>query len=300
MDTRAEQRLLRRSILMTTLVGTAGIGAGWLLNASAIMFDGIYSLIDVLLTMGSLTVSRLVATEGSRRFQFGYWHLEPLMETVGGAILATACVYAGLDAVEGLLRGGHTLDFGAAIAWAALLGIAGFGMSAFMRRQSRKLGSRLLAMDSRTWMVSGMLSFALLAGFGLAIAMEGTRFARWIPLVDPAVLLVVSMLTLPVPLLGTVRAFREILQLSPDVLDRKVRAVMDAVVEKHGFLEYSSHVQAMGRMQFIEIHVLLPATLSLGPVSRADAVRNEIAAQLGVDLSTTWLTIDFTGDRNWL
>ena len=300
MDTRAEQRLLQRSIFVTILVGAAGVGAGWLLNASAIMFDGIYSLIDVLLTMGSLTVSRLVASQGSRRFQFGYWHLEPLMETVGGAILATACIYAGMDAVEGLLRGGHTLEFGTAIAWAAVLGIVGFGMSSLMRRQSRKLGSRLLAMDSRSWMVSGMLSFALLAGFGCAIAMEGTQFAPWIPLVDPAVLLVVSMLTLPVPLLGTVRAFREILQLSPDVLDRKVRAVMNAIVEKYGFLEYSSHVQAMGRMQFIEIHLLVPPTLSFGPVSKADEVRNEIAAQLGVDLSTTWLTIDFTADRDWL
>ena len=300
MDTRAEQRLLQRSIFVTILVGAAGVGAGWLLNASAIMFDGIYSLIDVLLTMGSLTVSRLVASQGSRRFQFGYWHLEPLMETVGGAILATACIYAGMDAVEGLLRGGHTLEFGTAIAWAAVLGIVGFGMSSFMRRQARKLDSRLLAMDSRSWMVSGMLSFALLAGFGFAIAMEGTRFAPWIPLVDPAVLLVVSMLTLPVPLLGTVHAFREILQLSPDVLDRKVRAVMDAAVEKHGFLEYSSHVQAMGRMQFVEIHVLLPPTLSFFSVSGADAVRNDIAAQLGFDLSTTWLTIDFTGDRDWL
>jgi predicted Co/Zn/Cd cation transporter (cation efflux family) len=300
MDTRAEQRLLKASIFVTILVGAGGLGAGWLLNASAIMFDGIYSLIDVVLTMGSLTVSRLVVSQGSRRFQYGYWHLEPLMETVGGAILATACIYAGIDAVEGLLRGGHTLEFGTAIAWAAVLGIVGFGMAATMRRQARRLGSALLAMDARSWMVSAMLSFALLAGFGLAIAMEGTPFARWIPLVDPAVLLAVSMLTLPVPLLGTVRAFREILQVSPDVLDRKVRTVMDAVVAKHGFVEFSSHVQKMGRVQFIEIHVLLPQLYQFGPISKADAVRNEIAAQLGEDMSTTWLTIDFTGDRDWL
>jgi predicted Co/Zn/Cd cation transporter (cation efflux family) len=300
MDTRAEQRLLKASILVTILVGAGGLGAGWLLNASAIMFDGIYSLIDVVLTMGSLTVSRLVVSQGSRRFQYGYWHLEPLMETVGGAILATACIYAGIDAVEGLLRGGHTIEFGTAIAWAAVLGIVGFGMAAIMRRQSRKLGSALLAMDARSWMVSAMLSFALLAGFGLAIAMEGTTFARWIPLVDPAVLLAVSMLTLPVPLLGTVRAFHEILQVSPDALDRKVRSVMDAIVEKHGFLEYSSHVQKMGRVQFIEIHLLLPALYQFGRISNADAVRNEIAARLGEDMSTTWLTIDFTGDREWL
>ena len=300
MDTRAEQRLLSVSILVTILVGAGGLGAGWYLNASAIMFDGIYSLIDVVLTMGSLTVSRLVSSQANRRFQFGFWHLEPLMETVGGAILATACIYAGIDAVEGLLRGGHTIEFGTAITWAAVLGIVGLSMAAFMRRQSRRLSSPLLAMDSRSWMVSAMLSFALLVGFGIAIAMEGSAFAHWIPLVDPAVLLVVSMLTLPVPLLGTVRAFREILQVSPTALDLKVRAVMEAIVHKYGFLEYHSHVQKMGRGQFIEIHVLLPASYSLTPIAKADALRDEISAQLGEDMSRTWLTIDFTGSRDWL
>ncbi|BCT93927.1 cytochrome c551 [Lysobacter helvus] len=300
MDTRAEQRLLRASIFVTTLVGAGALIAGWILNASAIMFDGIYSLIDVLVTTGSLTVSRLLSNPASRRFQYGFWHLEPLVETVGGAILATACVYAGIDAVEGLLRGGHVIEFGTAIAWAATLGVVGIGMSTFMRRQSRRLGSPLLAMDSRTWMVSAMLSFALLAGFGLAIAMAGTRFARWIPLVDPAVLLAVSMVTLPVPLLGTVRAFREILQVAPTELDRKVRAVMDAVMAERGFLDYASHVQKVGRGQFIEIHVLLPDTHVFSPISMADALRDEIAARLGEDTATTWLTIDFTGDRAWL
>jgi predicted Co/Zn/Cd cation transporter (cation efflux family) len=152
---------------------------------------------------------------------------------------------------------------GPAIAWAAILGVVGPGMAAFMRRQSRRLSSPLLAMDSRSWMVSALLSFALLVGFGIAIAMEGTAFAHWIPLVDPAVLLAVSMLTLPVPLMGTVRAFREILQVSPSALDLKVRAVMEAMVLKHGFLEYHSHVQKMGRGQFIEIHVLLPEDYAL-------------------------------------
>jgi predicted Co/Zn/Cd cation transporter (cation efflux family) len=173
-------------------------------------------------------------------------------------------------------------------------------MAAFMRSRARRLASPLLAMDARSWMVSALLSFALLVGFGLALAMDGTRFSRWIPLVDPAVLLIVSMVTLPVPLLGTVRAFREILQVAPEVLDRKVRAVMDVAKATHGFLDYSSHVQKVGRGQFVEIHVLLPDAHPFSPISMADAVRDEIAAKLGEDMSTTWLTIDFTGDRAWL
>jgi predicted Co/Zn/Cd cation transporter (cation efflux family) len=45
---------------------------------------------------------------------------------------------------------------------------------------------------------------------------------------------------------------------------------------------------------------LLPEDYALTPIAKADALRDEISAQLGEDMSRTWLTIDFTGSRNWL
>lgn len=300
MDTRSEQRLLKLSIVVTIAVGAVGLVGGLLINSQAIVFDGMYSLVDVVLTVASLAVSRLVTTQGSRRFQYGYWHLEPIVETFGGAILATACVYAGLNAIDGLLKGGHAVSYGWGALWAAVLCVVGMTMTLYMRRQARRLDSPLLALDARSWLVSGCLSMALLIGFGIALSLRGTTRESWIPYVDPAVLLCIAAAMLPVPFFGTLRAMREVLQVAPSELDKKVKSVMDAVIEEHGFLGYTSHVAKAGRASFVEIHVLVPPGYEMGSIARADHWRRDIADRLGANAPQFWLTVDFTADRAWI
>src|SRR6478609_8538163 len=123
MDTRREQRALKMSIQVTLLIGVAGVLSGFLTGSQAIIFDGIYSFVDVLITLLSLIVSRLLAREGSRRFQYGFFHLEPMVTAVGGAILSIACIYAGINAVWNLMDGGHVVSFGKAAVWAGMVSL---------------------------------------------------------------------------------------------------------------------------------------------------------------------------------
>lgn len=299
MDTTREQRLLKLSITVTLAVGAVGIASGLLVRSQAIVFEGMYSLVDVVLTVASLAVSRLVQREGSHRFQYGYWHLEPLVEAFGGAILALACIYAAVNAVDGLLTGGHEVEYGFGAAWAAVLCVVGLAMAAIMRRRARELDSGLLALDARSWLVSGLLSLALLVGFAFAVALERTAYASWVPYVDSAVLLAIAVTMLPVPLLATWSAMREVLQVAPDELDRLVQSVMDAVVVERGFLDYTSHVAKMGRARFVEIHILVPPDYVIGSIANADAIRREIAERMGAHGPQFWLTVDFTADRAW-
>lgn len=300
MDTRPEQRLLKLSIAVTLVVGAVGVASGLLIHSEAIMFDGMYSLVDVVLTAASLAVSRLVATEGSRRFQYGYWHLEPMVEVFGGAILALACIYAAINAVFGLIAGGHEVayDFGAV--WAGILCVVGMGMAFYMRGHAKRMKSGLLALDSRSWLVSGFLSMALLVGFGFAIAIEGTRFEKWIPYLDSAILLCIALAMLPVPMRSTWRATREVLQVAPSELDEKVKRTLRGVIAEHGFLDFTSHVAQVGRAQFVEIHILVSRDYSLGTIEHVDEVRRAVAERLGAQTPEVWLTIDFTADPAWI
>jgi len=300
MDTSREQRLLRLSIGVTLVIGTAGVAIGLVTRSQALIFDGMYSLVDVVLTVLSLAVSRLLATEGSRRFQFGYWHLEPMVETLGGAVLALSCIYAAANAIDGLLTGGGHVRFGAASIWAGLLTVIGLGMAAYMKRQARALDSTLLALDARSWLISGLLSLALVIGFGAAIALKGTAREHWVPFIDSGVLLAIAVMMLPMPLIATARAMKEVMQVAPGELDRRVQEVLRDVVATNGFKDYSSHVAKMGRIRFIEVHFLLPPDYPLGSVTRADDIRNDIARRIGADSSQFWLTIDFTADPRWI
>lgn len=211
MDTTREQHQLRLSIGVTLLVGAACVAVGLAMRSQAIAFDGFYSLVDVVLTGGSLLVSRLVSSEGSRRFQFGYWHLEPLLVVFNASVLAAICSYAAFAALHDLLTGGHELAFGFGAAWAAIMGVASMGMAVLMRRRATALGSVLLQLDARGWLIGGCISIAVLVGFVLAAVIEGGPLDHWTRYIDSSILLALTLALLPLPLGSLWQALREVL-----------------------------------------------------------------------------------------
>ncbi|MCS4233301.1 cation diffusion facilitator family transporter [Stenotrophomonas sp. BIGb0135] len=299
MDTAREQRVLKLSIGVTVAVSAIGFIGGLLVGSQAILFDGVYSLVDVALTLVALAVLRLVAREGSPRFQYGYWHLEPMVEALGGAILSLACIYALANSVIGLTTGGHEVKAGPALLWAAVLCVSNLGMAAFVRTRALRLQSSLLWLDVRAWLLSGLMSLAVVLAFVIALLLRGGAHAHWIPYLDPLVLAAISVAVLPVPLRSAWKAMREVLQVAPDTLDARVQAVMQDFVAEHGYLDFTSHVAKMGRMRFVEIHILTHPETVIGNIGNVDRLRDEIAERLDARGSEFWLTIDFTADPAW-
>lgn len=293
MDTRAEQKVLKRSIVATAIVGTSGVVFGLSVASRSIMFDGVYSLLDVILTIGSLAVSRLVTRAGSRRFQYGYWHLEPLVLSFNSAMLCLLCVYALINGIDGLLGPGHAIEFEAGIAFVVAAGVFSIALWVYVGREARRLGSELLKLDAKGWLVSGTLNLALLVAFALGALAEHTRWRESGLYADSIVLVLIALAMLPVPLASCVRALREVLQIAPRDLDRRVRAVLEAVNARHGFAGYRSFVARSGRIALVEVRFKVPLDLPIGTIRTLDAVRGEIRAALAEP--HVWLTVDFAG-----
>jgi predicted Co/Zn/Cd cation transporter (cation efflux family) len=172
MDTTAEQRVLKQSIAATLVVGTSCVLFGLWAAARSIMFDGVYSLLDVVLTLGSLVVN--------------------------------AGAYA-----------------------------------------------------------------------------------------DSLVLVVLALVMLPVPAASCVRALREVLQIAPRDLDRRVRDVLDTINARHGLAGYRSFVARTGRIALVEVHFRVPLDLPLGNIRTLDAIRRD--ARSALHEPHLWLTINFAG-----
>jgi len=77
MNPTSEQRTLKLSILVTALIGVGGIAAGFMIGSRAIMFDGMYSFVDVLTTSVALTVSNCCCKSQPDVFSsaIGIWNL---------------------------------------------------------------------------------------------------------------------------------------------------------------------------------------------------------------------------------
>lgn len=291
-----EASLLRLSVAATVLIAALGVLFGLVSGSLAIIFDGLFSVVDAVITALMLLVARLVAKESNQRFQYGYWHLEPLVVALKAAVLMTLVVFGFLGAVQSLMAGGHAPELGPAILYSVLVVLICAGTWFWLWRQNSRIGSALVAIDLKAWAASGIITGALLLAFLAARAMQGTPLAHLIPYVDPAVLALLSLAILPVPWKDARSAFQDIFQIVPPEVDAHVHAVMDAFVARHGFAGYESYVTRTGRAKFIEISVLAPRDMPAQTITHFDALRAEIGAAIGEAGPDRWLTIMFTAD----
>lgn len=303
----SEQAVLRLSIAMTFVVAAVGIGFGVASGSASIIFDGIYSLTDAVMTSVALLVSSLITQRLSerrqarlvQRFTMGFWHLEPMVLGLNGILLSGAAVYALVTAVGSLLTGGHPLQFGRAILYATVVLIVAIGMAIHNRHANRSIRSNFVALDVQGWTISAALTGALLAAFVFGWAIQGTALAPLSPYVDPAVLALVCVIVIPLPVPTIRRALADILLITPPDMMAQVDRVARDVVARHGFLDHRAYVARVGRGRQIELYFIVPQGQPPRPLEEWDAIRDQIGEAIGGDITNRWLTIAFTTDPEW-
>ena len=285
---------------VTIILALTSIGFGLWISSKSVMFDGFYDLIDAAMTGAALLIVRLISRGDDERFQYGYWHLEPMLALLNGLILAFACVYAFIDGLNGLIVGGRELQFGVGAIYAGVSSVINFAFFAYVRRSARHLGSQMLDVDARSWLMGGVLSAGLCLSFVVGGLLTQTGAARLAPYADPLILLIIALCLFPFPLMTIWKAGRDILMITPSDLDEKIHQLAKEVAERHGFVDYDSHVVKSGRQQFIEIGLVAPSGDTETNFERLDAIRAEIAAAMGAASPGYWLTVDFTADKRWI
>lgn len=300
MSNRGEQVLLKQSTILMFAVAVAAIVTGFFSGSQSILFDGFFSLIATFIKVLMLITAKLIAKESNQRFQFGFWHLEPMVLLIEGSFLLLIAIYAFLSGMFGIIQGGREIELGLVIPFAAVLSVVCFSYFFYVRYRNRTLKSSLIQFDNISWLVDAMLSVGLLVSFLTALLLKSQGYGQWAAYVDPAILILLA-LSMLAPAFNILKpALRDVLGIVPDQLDDKVRQVMDEAKAEHGFAEYISYVQKHGRARFIEIHVVLPADYRLDGVATLDELRERISAKLGKPDAARWLTISFTGDRKWI
>lgn len=299
-DTKLEQQILRRSIFCTLIIAAMGIVFGIVCGSMSIIFDGMFSALDAGMCSLSLLVSRLLGQPNSRRFQYGFWHVEPLVLAFNGSLLAFLCLYAFVNAIKGIIDGGRELELGWAIVYALVVSIFCFTIFLKQRRLNKRVKSELIALDTKSWLMSACISSALLVAFLFSWSMEGTRYEHLIVYTDPSVLALLTLILIPVPIKTVIAAVREVLQMTPDTLDTSMENLMDELMAKYNFIDYSHYATRIGRGLFVEIHVVIPPEMENSGVPYFDKIRDEISHAIGESGPHRWLTISFTRDAKWL
>ena len=176
---RLEQRTLRSSVFTIIGLAIAGIGYGLYIGPGAVMLAGFSALPSLVGSGFYLLAARFVEKPADRRFQYGYAHIEPLVNSFNNLILLIVCLYAFFNGLEGLRVGGNVVDATSVIVYSLLSAGVCAAVWAYESRVARRIGSQLIRNDAREWMISTSFSLVTMLGFAMVWVLPEPYRSWW-------------------------------------------------------------------------------------------------------------------------
>lgn len=289
-----EQSALRLSIWISLAFAVVAVVWGLAAGSQVILLDAIFTPLGVLLSWGSLVVSRIVAKGPTRRFPFGRDALVPLFVIVQAIVLFGALAYAIFEAVRVIIEGGSDVSGLSLLLYGILSAITCVVVWRILVIRGK--GLPLIEAEAASWLSSLTSSAVIVVGGLLALILVHTP-ADWVtPYLDSVLVLAgsVGLLVMPVSLVRG--AVRDLQLASPG---SELTAQIEALVEDVRIAEQLPapkilRIGKLGSSLTVELgFVLDPGT---GDVACEDRVRRALIAGLDELGVSPWVVVEFTYD----
>lgn len=281
---------------MVASVGFGIIAIVWGLAASsqAILLDGIFTPLELVMTWGSIQVSRLVAKGPTARFPFGREALVPLFVGIQAVLLGGGLIYAVAQAVRVILTGGSEVAISSLVGYGAVSTVFSLGVGFHLRRSGKGLG--LVEAEAVSWLSGAVSSLVIVLGAILVLLLRGTPLHVIEPFADSVLVIICSVLLFALPIQMLRRAILELQSSSADTeLEHRVRIALDKIRELEHLPEPILRTSKVGNTLSIEAAFVLPA--GEGDVDSEDRVRRGLRVMLADLPHDVWIVVEFTHDE---
>ncbi|TFH92684.1 cation diffusion facilitator family transporter [Vibrio ouci] len=284
-----EKRILTFSALLASGFAGGGLVLGLLVGSLVIVFDGVYSLVSLLLTLLSLAVSRFIERPSKRQFPFGKSVLEPIVIAIKGSVILAIVAYSLYSAVTSLFAGGREVDVGIATLFGAV-NVIGCGYAWWhITKKSKRFSSGLIEAETKQWQMDTLLSVAVTLGFIAAWLITLSPLSQYAVYADPMMMLLMSFYFIKVPFEMLRDALRELLMMKPsaticDTVDAEVSALDKQVTQN---LEVAG-VTKVGRELRVRLDVHAQGKqVQVAELEKTRKVLKDKLSKLSLDLNLT-------------
>jgi cation diffusion facilitator family transporter len=295
-----EKRGLVLSIVGALFMAALGFGFAVLTSSEAVLLDGFFSLIGFAIGLVSLRVASLVRRPDDDVYHFGYAAYEPMLNLTKGLLMAFVTIFALISAIDVVVHGGRTVQAGWASIYAWIAASGCFAVALSQRRLSRTTGSPLLAVDSKNWLIDGLMSVAVGVAFLVAVLLADTRYDHLLPYADPVVVIILVILSLPIPFTIIRDNWRQMLGRAPgEAVQLKARAAVEKVLGPSEDYDTKIRLDQLGRLTYLQLYVVIKGSLD-PDIERLDGCRTAVHDALIDDFENLALDVIFTRDPRWV
>lgn len=295
-----EKRALNFSIWGNVFMVVIGVGFAIVSYSDAIMLDGLYSFIHLLIALLTLRVSKLVMKPSNDEYPFGYWMYEPMINLAKGLMIITLLALALFNAFASLYSGGKQVILDMAIFYAFLATLGCFISAWLVGHWGKQAHSPLALVDAKNWWVDGYISAVMLVVFIAAFVLEDSDWADWVPYFDPLMVIALVLLIVIVPLSIMRDAWNEIVGKHPgEDIEDKIRDLIDSVVSSAVHKGYRLRLVMTGRFLLVHIYFKIQADTPLDSIEALDEVREQLYQAFRKHYPFVAMDVVFTQQEKW-
>jgi predicted Co/Zn/Cd cation transporter (cation efflux family) len=296
---KAENKGLIISATGAITVGCVGLVFSKLTGSKAILLDGAFNLVYFVISLLTIKVSKLVFQGDDEHFPIGYSFFEPLINGIKGFLILGISGMAVFDAISALFSGGRSISPGKAMIYGAFAAVTCWTVALQLKKQTRKSASPLLKADADSWIVNAAISSAVLVTFIAAGVISNTSLKSAVPYADPTLVILVSGITIGVPVKIAWNALMGLINRAPSKAIRdEVGAGIEAALADLPREGLAVRVLQPGRSRIVFVHLVLHPDSTM-TVEQMDELRSRVDKALCELHALTQLDILFTKDPQW-
>lgn len=295
-----ESYLLKISTLGTLFFAVLGIAWGWTVKSEMILFDGMYSLGGVILSLLALMGSIYINKKDYEKYPFGKKMIEPLIVIIKSLAIFIMCIYSLTGSIKDLINGGNEVQYGYALIY-ALISTLGCGIAYFfLKKKGKAINSSLVNIESSQWLMDTLLSMGVLVGFLIANIIKHTEFIWFNKYLDPLMVIVCSSVFIKMPIKSFGDGLKELLEFkADDSITLEIDKLVEGIEREYNFEEAITRVSKTGNDLRIEIDFIYNEESNIKALDEMDSLREKIFNSLSHINYEKWLNVSFTKDKKW-
>ena len=295
-----ESYLLKISTLGTLFFAVLGIAWGWTVKSEMILFDGMYSLGGVILSLLALMGSIYINKKDYEKYPFGKKMIEPLIVIIKSLAIFIMCIYSLTGSIKDLINGGNEVQYGYALIY-ALVSTLGCGIAYFfLKKKGKAINSSLVNIESSQWLMDTLLSMGVLVGFLIANIIKHTEFIWFNKYLDPLMVIICSSVFIKMPIKSLGDGLKELLEFkADDSITLEIDKLVEGIEREYNFEDTITRVSKTGNDLRIEIDFIYNEESNIKVLDEMDGVREKIFNSLSHINYKKWLNVSFTKDKKW-
>lgn len=291
-------RILMISTTAAFIFSVVGLLWGIYSSSQMILFDGLYSIVSLVMSSLAILGSRFIETSDEHLFPFGKMTLQPLIVVIQAVVMTVLVVSAIGSSLIAFLSGGREIAVGSALIYGIFSFVACFFVQKLLHKYHQR--SEFIRSEAAQWFMDTILSGVVIVGFLIAWFIQDTSYAFIIPYIDPTMVFIIGLYFLTVPVSLLRRNGRELLRMAPpQALADRIQAEVDQLNQQYHISISFVRMSKIADVLYLDIDLVIDEYSLLQTIQESDRYRSELHERLQQFDITPWTTVAFTTERKW-